>query len=776
MTTTGTDTGYAPSRPQGVGDPVQRPRPSIGWLGDSRLTAGVDGALILLSLLAVATSVADPPGSWRPLLVLAAASLVPGGALLTRLAVRSTLDGLAFSLVISLSISAAAALALVWTGWWHPVAVSLVILAASCLLLLHDLVRNFSVWRLDRAEGAASAADSPGPARASFLLLCLGPVASLLLWLLSLPDVDIYSLGSYGLPPALPVTWYLALLIAVLGAVAAIAVRPGRGLLMGLSIALVGVILFGTVPALSGQPHYAWVYKHIGVVLYLETHHQVNPNIDIYNRWPGFFALSAMLSPLAGRPNPATYAGWADLFFLLVDAVLVAAVARAVVNSVRVAGGAALFFITTNWVAQTYFSPQAFGYALALGVLLTLLRHFQMPQDTWAVRLRAVVPRLGQARPTAMTELAQASWPRGVALALLFGVWAIIVASHQLTPYVVLVSVAALLAAGIIRPWWLLLPMAAMTVGYLLPNLHFVQQNYGLFTSIDPFNNVQGAKLTSNTPVPGKVFNTNLQLVLIGVSWLFAAAAAARLWSRAELIRALPFVLLALTPFVVIFGQSYGGEAPLRIILFSCPWFAALTACGLATISSSKTRVALTAAAAVALTALFVPSFLGQEELNVVSRPEFEASAYFYEHGRPHSLLLLSAPGFPYRYGGTYPIFAGPEGDANPNLMQQPRFRNRRLGPADVPAVVQSIHQYAKHGYIAFSRNQAIYARIFNIVPPGSMGRLEAAVARSRRFRLWYENGSTRIYELVGSEPDRGAAAASGTGRSGGGAGSRGGG
>ena len=168
-----------------------------------------------------------------------------------------------------------------------------------------------------------------------------------------------------------------------------------------------------------------------------------------------------------------------------------------------------------------------------------------------------------------------------------------IVASHQLTPYVLLASVGVLMLAGVVRPWWLLVPMALLTFGYLAANLTFIQQHYGLFTSIDPFNNVQGVNITPNTPVPGKVFNTNVQLVLIAVLWLAGLASVFRLLRRGLLVRALPFVVLAACPFVVVFGQNYGGEAPLRIILFSSPWFAALISWASATVAGSHLRFAL---------------------------------------------------------------------------------------------------------------------------------------------------------------------------------------
>src|ERR1700691_3725442 len=200
----------------------------------------------------------------------------------------------------------------------------------------------------------------------------LPALLALVLWRLSLLHVDISNLGEYGLPPALPIAWDAALLLAVAGAVTAITLRHTNGPIMVVYVLIVAIILFGTVPVLSAQPHYAWVYKHFGVVRYLEAFGKANPSIDIYNRWPGFFALGAVFSRVAGYPNPETYAGWAELLFLLLDATLVMVAIKAITREMRIAAGGALLFILTNWVGQTYYSPQAFAFVLCLALIAIL--------------------------------------------------------------------------------------------------------------------------------------------------------------------------------------------------------------------------------------------------------------------------------------------------------------------------------------------------------------------------------------------------------------------
>jgi hypothetical protein len=517
---------------------------------------------------------------------------------------------------------------------------------------------------------------------------------------------------------------------------------------MVLYVAVIAIILYGTIPLLSAQPQYTWVYKHIGVVRYLEAHGQVDPNIDIYHRWPGFFALGAVFSTVAGRPNPEVYVRWAELFFILLDISLVMAAVRAIAKETRIAAGAALFFLLTNWVGQTYYSPQALTYVLGLALIVVLLRQLRVPGTTYSRRLTHVIERVGRVPQLVVPDLTSTQWPRWAAISIVLTLDAVIIASHQLTPYMLLSGVALLMLIGVVRPWWVLLLMAAMTLAYFAANFGYIHRHFSVFSSIDPFRNAEVTPFTQ-TPAPGKVFNTHAELLAIVILWFGGLCGSIRLLRRGLLMRALPLAVLAISPLAIIFGQNYGGEATLRIVLFSSPWLAALISWGLATVTRrSLQRVLMTAGAAVC-TALFVVSFFGQAELNLVSADEVRASEWFYDHARPGSVLMLSAPGFPLKYGATYPEFRGPEGDAFPNLLSSHLFQNRQLGAAQIPDLLGQIRQYAQHGYLAFSKDETAFAEVMHLTPPRALKHLEAAVARSPDFRLSYGNPAVRIYELV---------------------------
>lgn len=585
--------------------------------------------------------------------------------------------------------------------------------------------------------------------RLGALALTLPALAALAVWRLSLRRVDVSHLGSYGLPPALPIAWYAALLVSLLGASLAVCARRSRGWVMVAYIFVIILILYGSVAVLSSVPHYSWVYKHLGVTRLLEVTGKTHVSVDIYNRWPGFFALAAIFSRGAGHLNPVTYARWAEVFFVSIDVALIATAVKTIARDSRIAAGAALLFVVANWIGQDYYSPQAFAFALGLALLAVVLRQFLLPQGRGRQRLVRAVQRTIRVRQLPADQLDAPSWPRGVAVAVVLALNAVIVSSHQLTPYMLLAQLTALILLGLLRTRWFVTVMALMTFAYLAANFTYIRDNFGLFTGIDPFNNVQHSAAYNQSPQAGVAFSAQSAHLLSLLVWLGAAVATIFLARRALLRRALPLVVLAAAPFALIFGQNYGGEASLRVILFSFPWCAALISWALAIVHGPLRRRALTVGIVVALTALFIPAFLGEEELNIIPAGEVRASDWFYAHAPGDSVLMLAAPDFPARYGPRYIVVKGPQSDDDPNLLRTHLFRHRALGSADLVNVIAVIKQYSQRGYLVFSRTGTIYAQVFRLTPPGALESLERAVASSPRFRLAYRDGDARIYEVI---------------------------
>ena len=120
------------------------------------------------------------------------------------------------------------------------------------------------------------------------------------------------------------------------------------------------------MPLLFSEPVYPWVYKHVGVVEYIDLHGRLDASVDIYQNWPAFFTLSAWFGRVAGT-RPLEYAAWAQVFFNACNLVLLRYVFGSLSRDVRLVWTAVFVFFSANWVAQDYFSPQAFAFMLSLG-------------------------------------------------------------------------------------------------------------------------------------------------------------------------------------------------------------------------------------------------------------------------------------------------------------------------------------------------------------------------------------------------------------------------
>jgi hypothetical protein len=160
--------------------------------------------------------------------------------------------------------------------------------------------------------------------------------------------------------------------------------------------------------------------------------------------------------------------------------------------------------------------------------------------------------------------------------------------------------------------------------------------------------------------------------------------------------------------------------------------------------------MAATAVTLAGVTAVFLVAFFGSTALNLMPPNEVQASAYFYDHAPPNSLLVLVNPDFPMRLAARYTIMRYPDGsDSSPNLMSRENAPLVRAG--SLAAVFTTMSQLAGSSsapsYLVFSETEARYADVNRVLSFAQTGRLEREVAQSPAFRLWYQTPDTRIYE-----------------------------
>jgi hypothetical protein len=728
----------APAAPTPVAPPS--PRPAM---------VGAIGLLALIAITVVATSTAIEP--LREILVLVAMLSVPGGTVMLRAGHgRDVITTLSVTIVLSLAVDVCVGLVMAWTGFWHPTFAAAVIALACAVSIAVGIPGPLLAASRQRPRGAGRI-DLLKLRRGQVFrtLLAAAPIAVALgLWSMSLRTSALSHLTSLGVPSGLPATFYLALAIALAGTIAVIVAERPKGWLIMAYIGALVIIMFASLPAIASEPPYSYLYKHVGVVQLIEQTGLIHPSVDIYNRWPGFFAAAAAFAKLSGFSNPLHFAAWAQPLFAALDTLLVVACARFFSKDVRVAGWTALVYTVTNYTNESYFSPQAMAFVLSLGVLLLVL-HQLTGLDGLHPRVASLAGRIpvGRMPATRGREKREASvqgpLQRRWVLPTVLLLHAAVIFTHQLSPYLVIFQVGALTALGLVRRRGLVVAMSAMAIMYLVPNFEWVRTHYGIFTSFDPLSNGSIA-VAGHGPWLAQHSVGLLGWILSGL----ALIAAARLVRLGHARAVLALAALAAAPYAILASQSYGGEAPLRVALFSSPWRVILVAWALSTVSGRARQLAVSLPIVGILGALWLPSFFGSTPVSVIPRSEVRASEYFYEHAPAGSELVGAAPEFPLAVGARYAVMGGLFGRT---ITDDSALVGRLLGPRRVPQVISLMQAYppSRSQYLVFSPTEMRYAAGEGQLSLQSMASLQRAVASSPRFRLWYVDGPTRIFMLL---------------------------
>ena len=604
--------------------------------------------------------------------------------------------------------------------------------------------------------------------------------AALALWAAALATSHIDRVSDWGLFPALSPLFFVALALLVASIAVALTDPEPSAVRLGAHVVALVLVLHGTVPLLFPDANYPWVYKHIGVVDYINRHGSLDASIDIYQNWPGFFAVAAWFTQVAGVGSPLAFAKWAPLFFNLLFCLELAFVVWALPLSRRTRWLALFLFVAANWVGQDYFAPQALAFGLCLavyGIVLRWMRADRRPRVLQSVA-RMARPVVGRVVGTAAVDEAAGAggsagagvqvggWAWPVVVAMLVAVFAVVVVGHQLSPYLVLIGLVLLGAAGLVRPRWVIVVLGALTFVYLAAHLTFLRNDGHLQGSpfnpreilgalSNPFDNAHSLGFENANPLPGRRLTALASPALILGLWALAAAGAVRRVRHGRPV--LLLALLAGAPTLLALAQNYGGEAIFRIYLFSLPWTAVLAASALASPSDEPDRWGRLAAAPIAaglavVVALFMSAFYGSVELYRVRPGGLAAEQYFYDHARPGSVLGLVAPNVPSRVSGRYDEFKA--GSTPPALSTVKKFRDHVLGAVDVDALSALYRAHAADTpgdvYLALSADQQVYVEVLGLMPEGALAGLDRALASSPEWSVFYRNGDAVLYRFVG--------------------------
>ncbi|NMO56627.1 hypothetical protein HH310_36325 [Actinoplanes sp. TBRC 11911] len=673
----------------------------------------------------------------------------PGAALMSVANVRSRLLSWALAVLGSLTAVTGAAVLSLWTHTWQPFAV-IAVLAAGTLI-----GSGLQFARLSRA-GVPVILGRTGPPHRNVdngRLLATIPfvtlAAGLGLWIVSLARLQPGQVGVYGFTSSLGVPFVVGVILLLIGFAVEVVGRARPWVLTGVLVA-VPVIMQATVPLLDGTVEYAWTYKHIGVVDLLRDNGHLLASNDIYQQWPGFFAVVAMLSHVSGL-DALSFAAWSQLFFTLVNSLLTAALLRQFTRDRRVLALGVLLMQITMWVDIAYFSPQAFVYPLMLGFWVIVLRWLLVTPPAFTGRFWRFRGWVLRGMPDMPDVAPRARMWAGLGATAVF---AAITVSHQLSPFMMLVPVVVFALLGVLRPRWLAGALILVVVAFVAPRLASVDSQYSIF-SLDVLANAEGNANSWGTPE--QAFSAEVSRVLaIGV-WL--AALGAVFLARKRLGRVALPALLAFLPLTTLIAGNYGGEAIYRVFAFSIPFVALLVGTiwvGLIRRVRDRWGVPAMLASGALLAAIMLAGLQGlqgQVYVHQMSATDIDAAEYFYAHARPDSGLVLVAPNFPTKLTANYGSFNRGHVDVDIALVGDPEFTGSLSAARlpDIESYIRNLHYDTN--YLVVSQAMARYTDYFGTEPPGTMAALDSAMRASPDWHVFYQAPGVTIFQLTGDAP-----------------------
>ncbi|MER6026669.1 polysaccharide biosynthesis C-terminal domain-containing protein [Streptomyces sp. NPDC001851] len=547
------------------------------------------------------------------------------------------------------------------------------------------------------------------PTRSGVVLGCLLIAALLLYWVpaLRLGEADLDRMGGLGLISVLPPPTLVgaALLVTVFAALLWLR-REHRALLLLTLVATV-VSLHALPAVIETEPRFPTAWQHLGFLDYIDRTGSAVPDLDARWSWPGFFAVAAFVGRACGITDFTEVIRWWPTAIQLAYLAPVFLLTRSLRASWRARWTGVWLFVLCGWIGQDYFSPQGFTYLLYLVFVAILLVWFCPPRVIWT-RLR---PGEAEAEPVDRRT-------RAVLLLVLIGLYAASVPAHQLTPFVMLGVLAALVLLGRSELRGLPLLFAVLVAVWV----GFMAEPYWSGHFNDLFGGVGGVGSNVSTSVSGRIQggSSTHKLVLYARVLLAGSVLAFACWGwwrrRFHRYRERSLLVLTFLPFLGFGMQSYGGEMALRVFMFAVPGAALLGALALfprtgATAEErEKDRISLAPLAALLAGLLLMGGFLvarwGNESFERVRPGEVAAMNWVYAHDRPTVRLLW--------------LTQDTVNDVTPAMPWGARDMERvnyvpTLAPTDpvlVSGLVKALKDAGPNSYLMVNRSQVTYLQL----------------------------------------------------------------
>lgn len=526
--------------------------------------------------------------------------------------------------------------------------------------------------------------------RIGWLGLLLAAVAAVLgVWGgTSTPSEEV---DGYGIIAALPSTYWAGVAIGAL----ATGVLLHRAIVERTSYASVVPVLWLAVlhtgPHLAHDHHrYHAAWSNVGLIRLIEEQRTGDIAIDGRLAWPGF--LGALVAPLARMDDSVVELVvrlWPTAM-LGGTAILVSALAaRAYPTVPLIKPLSAVVYILMAWSGQDYLSPESFGFAAYLAILVLLESGPLRISPAWS----SAVPFLARFASAGGDRPAARSTPVFVALVIL-SLGAVV--SHPLAPLFICVGLVILGLYGRTVAWRLLLLVAATyVVWFAVTADSWWPSDIGdvdVLGGLWPDTESTSAQHRFVTLVRSGVgFATFTGVLAIG----FAMAG-----DRLRHFRpAVPIVPLAVVPAVVLALQSYGGGITSRAVLFTLPMASILIGRMLAAVRVRALAVVVPAVALVLSPLLLVVRY-GHEAFEMTTEVDRAAVLAGYDRAPVDTLFVLDSVYAPHQdrmLGGNH--FTEVPAVAEEAYIDELERRAAEVGAARIIVVLTpSQSQWRVHG------------------------------------------------------------------------------
>ncbi|OLZ72663.1 hypothetical protein AV521_06700 [Streptomyces sp. IMTB 2501] len=547
------------------------------------------------------------------------------------------------------------------------------------------------------------------PTRSGVVLGCLLIAALLLYWVpaLRLGEADLDRMGGLGLISVLPLPTLVGAGLLVAAFTALLWLRREHRALLLLTLLATVVSLHALPAVIETQPRFPTAWQHLGFIDYIDRTGSAVPGLDARWSWPGFFAVAAFVGRACGVTDFTEVIRWWPTAIQLAYLAPMFLLTRSMRASWRAKWTGVWLFVLCGWVGQDYFSPQGFTYLLYLMFVAILLVWFRPPRVIWT-KFR---PGEAEVEPTDRRQ-------RAVLLLVLIGLYVASVPAHQLTPFIMLGVLAALVLFGRSELRGLPLLCAVLVAVWV----GFMAEPYWSGHFNDLFGGVGGVGSNVSTSVSGRIQggSSTHKLVLYTRVLLAGSVLAFACWGwwrrRFHRYRERSLLVLTFVPFLGFGMQSYGGEMALRVFMFAVPGATLLGALalfprtGVTAKEREKDRVSLAPLAALLAGLLLMGGFLvarwGNEPFERTRPGEVAAMNWVYAHDKPTVRLLW--------------LTQDTVNDVTPAMPWGSKDMERvsyvpTLAPTDpvlVSGLVKALKDAGPHSYLMINRSQVTYLQL----------------------------------------------------------------